>query len=147
MPDGNDVLFDGGKPQAGPTVVAYLSGHGVTDIELLVATHGDAGHIGGLLGVLTSIPVSEAWLDSQMCTTGTCLDFYQALADHGVVTTTVRMGESYAWGEVTTLVLNPSESLKTAEAVTTNGLATLYESTTMGVNGARRRSRIAALRG
>jgi len=33
------------------------------------------------------------------------------------------MGESYAWGEVTTLVLNPSEPLKTAEAVTTNGLA------------------------
>jgi len=111
LPNGDDILVDGAKPQAGPTVVAYLSSHGVTDIELMVATHGDADHIGGLLDVLAAIPVGEAWLDSQTCTTGACLDFYQALADHGVVTATVRMGESYAWGEVTALVLNPSEPM------------------------------------
>lgn len=115
LPNGDDVLVDGGKAQAGPTVVAYLSQHGVTDIELMVATHGDADHIGGLLDVLESMPVYEAWLDSQTCTTSTCQDFYQALADHGVVTATVRMGESYDWGEVTTLVLNPSEPLFTSK--------------------------------
>jgi len=111
LPDGDDVLVDGGKPAAGPTVVAYLKQHGVTDIDLMVATHGDADHIGGLLDVLASMPVKVAWLDSQTCTTGTCLDFYQALADNGVVTATVRMGDSYLWGEVTALVLNPSEPL------------------------------------
>lgn len=111
LPNGDDVLVDGGKRAAGPTVVAYLTGRGVTDIELMVATHGDLDHIGGFLDVLASIPVSEAWLDSQTCTTGTCLDFYQALAEHNVVTATVRMGESYVWGEVTAIVLNPSEPL------------------------------------
>jgi len=111
LPNGDDVLVDGGKPQAGPTVVAYLDEHGVTDIELMVATHGDSDHIGGLIDVLASMPVAEAWLDSQTCTTGTCQDFYQALADNGVVTSTVRMGESYTWGEVDALILNPSEPL------------------------------------
>jgi len=111
LPNGDDVLVDGGKPQAGPTVVAYLSEHGVTDIDLMVATHGDADHIGGLIDVLASMPVAEAWLDSQTCTTNTCQEFYQALADNGVVTATVRMGESYSWGEVAVLVLNPSEPL------------------------------------
>ena len=101
----------GGKPQAGPTVIAYLDQHGVTDIDLMVATHGDADHIGGLIDVLESMPVAEAWLDSQTCTTLTCQEFYQALADNGVVTATVRMGESYPWGGVTALVLNPSEPL------------------------------------
>jgi len=48
LPNGDDVLVDGGKPQAGPTVVAYLTDHGVTEIDLMVATHGDADHIGGL---------------------------------------------------------------------------------------------------
>ena len=110
LPNGDDILVDGGKPQAGPTVVAYLSQHGVSDIELLVGTHGDADHIGGLLDVLASIDIEQAWLDSwQTCTTGVCEDFYQALADHQVVTATVRMGESHRWGEVTALVLNPSE--------------------------------------
>ncbi len=111
LPNGDDVLVDGGKPHAGPTVVAYLQQHGVTDIDLMVATHGDADHIGALLDVLASMPVYEAWLDSQTCTTGTCQDFYQALIDNGVVTATVRMGETYQWGEVTALVLNPSEPL------------------------------------
>ena len=111
LPNGDDVLVDGGKPQAGPAVVAYLNEHGVADIELMVATHGDADHIGGLIDVLASMPVAEAWLDSQTCTTAMCQEFYQALADNGVVTATVRMGESYSWGEVAALVLNPSEPL------------------------------------
>ena len=111
LPNGDDVLVDGGKPQAGPTVVAYLDEHGVTDIELMVATHGDEDHIGGLIDVLASMPVAEAWLDSQTCTTGTCQELYQALRDNGVVTATVRMGESYPWGQATALVLNPSEPL------------------------------------
>ena len=111
LPNGDDVLVDGGKSQAGPTVVAYLNEHGVTDIELMVATHGDADHIGGLIDVLASMPVAEAWLDSQTCTTLTCQEFYQALANNGVVTGIVRMGESYSWGEVAALVLNPSEPL------------------------------------
>ena len=113
LPNGDDVLVDGGKPQAGPTVVAYLQQHGVDDIELMVATHGDADHIGGLLDVLGSMPVDVAWLDSQTCSTQTCADFYQALDSHDVITGIVRMGESYVWGGVTALVLNPSEPLYT----------------------------------
>ncbi len=111
LPNGDDVLVDGGEPQAGPTVVAYLQQQGVTDIDLMVATHGDSDHIGGLLSVLDAMPVHEAWLDSQDCTTATCLDLYQAFTDHGVVTAIVRMGETHEWGAVTALVLNPSEPL------------------------------------
>ena len=111
LPNGDDVLIDGGKPQAGPTVVAYLQSHGVTDIELMVATHGDADHIGGLLDVLEAMPVDVAWLDSQTCTTQTCQDFCQSLSAHDVVTAMVRMGESYAWSAITALALNPSEPL------------------------------------
>ena len=109
LPNGDDVLVDGGRAAAGPTVVAYLRQHCVADIELVVATHGDADHIGGLLYVLSSMPVDLAWLDSATCTTDTCLEFYEALATQGVVTATVRMGETYAWGDVAGLVLNPSE--------------------------------------
>lgn len=43
-PNGDDVLLDGGKPQAGPMVVVCLNSDGVTDIDLTVATHGDSGH-------------------------------------------------------------------------------------------------------
>jgi beta-lactamase superfamily II metal-dependent hydrolase len=114
LPNGDDVLIDGGKSQAGPTVVAYLQSHGVTDIELMVGTHGDADHIGGLLDVLEAMPVDVAWLDSQTCTTQTCQDFYQSLAAHGVVTATVRMGESIAYE--TTLLGFSSNTLEGGDA-------------------------------
>ena len=109
LPNGDDILVDGGKAWAGPAVVTFLRRHGVSHIDLLVATHGDADHIGGLLNVLGSMRVYTAWLDSQNCSTETCLDFYRSLGQHAVVTATVRAGQSARWGEVTALVLNPSE--------------------------------------
>lgn len=49
---GFDVVIDGGRVAAGPTVVAYLRQQGVDDIDVLVASHADADHIGGLIEVL-----------------------------------------------------------------------------------------------
>ena len=42
---------------------------GVDDIDLMMASHGDSDHIGGLIKVLEAMPVTAAWLDSQTCTT------------------------------------------------------------------------------
>ena len=46
--DGNgfDVLIDGGRASAGPTVVAYIREQGVDDIEVMIASHADSDHIG-----------------------------------------------------------------------------------------------------
>lgn len=56
-----DVLIDGGKSSAGPTVVAYLREQGVDDIDIMVASHADSDHIGGLINVLEldDIPVEQ----------------------------------------------------------------------------------------
>lgn len=135
LPDGRDILIDGGKPAAGPTVVAYLTTNSVTDIDLMVATHGDYDHIGGLLDVLEAIPVTEAWLDSQTCTTATCRQFYQSLANHNVVTATVRVGETYPWGDVTALVLNPSEPLYSDKNENSIVLRISYDSTDILLTG------------
>ena len=56
---GFDVLIDGGRASAGPTVVAYIREQGVDDIEVMVASHADSDHIGGLIDVLNApdIPV------------------------------------------------------------------------------------------
>lgn len=111
LPNGDDVLVDGGKPQAGPTVVAYLLEHGVSDIDVLVATHADSDHIGGLPEVIQAFPVVECWSGSWDCTSDTCTGFYGALADHGVTTTTVEAGDLFPWGDVSCTVLNPTQPL------------------------------------
>lgn len=115
LPDGDNLLVDGGLPQAGPTVVAYLQQNGVTHLDLVVATHGDSDHIGGLLDVLDAIPVEEAWLDSWSCTTALCFELYQSLASHSVITALVRVSDTFTFGSVTALVLNPSLPFYTDE--------------------------------
>lgn len=46
--DQTDILIDGGPPSAGPTVVAYLQGKGIDDIDVMVLSHGHDDHVGGL---------------------------------------------------------------------------------------------------
>ena len=43
------MLVDGGRPAEGPKLVSYLKSQGVTSIDIMVATHPHADHIGGLL--------------------------------------------------------------------------------------------------
>jgi competence protein ComEC len=55
-----NVLIDGGPTSAGSAVVNDLNAYQVSKIDLMVATHPHADHIGGLISVLqSSIPVQD----------------------------------------------------------------------------------------
>jgi competence protein ComEC len=55
-----NVLIDGGSTEAGATLLNYLGTYHVTKIDLLIATHPHADHIGGLVSLLQSdIPVQD----------------------------------------------------------------------------------------
>jgi len=59
-PGGIAVLVDGGPPEA--DVASKLRAHGVTSLDLVVLTHAQEDHQGGLEAVLAGIPV-DALLD------------------------------------------------------------------------------------
>ncbi len=65
---GGAVLVDGGRALPGglgqgrTTVLPALAALGVRRLDLVVATHGDLDHRGGLVAVLEEIPVDELWL-------------------------------------------------------------------------------------
>jgi competence protein ComEC len=61
-PHGQWIVIDGGPRGGGVDagarkVVPFLRRHGVRRIAVLVASHGDADHLGGLPAVLTALPV------------------------------------------------------------------------------------------
>lgn len=56
------MLIDAGKNEKGTTVVEFLKNAGVTELDVLVGTHPDSDHIGGLDDVLEQIPVETLYL-------------------------------------------------------------------------------------
>lgn len=72
---GHNILIDGGEPNEGPTVVSFLRDHGVSKLDLVVNTHPDADHLGGLDDVINSLPVSEIMNDGLTDTTKTYKTF------------------------------------------------------------------------
>lgn len=61
FPGGPRILVDGGNPEAGPVVVSYLRTAEVNHLDLVINTHPDRDHYGGLTGVLRAIPVAALW--------------------------------------------------------------------------------------
>jgi beta-lactamase superfamily II metal-dependent hydrolase len=58
-PEQQTVLIDGGEPGMGKQLAGYLRQQGITEIDLLIATHPDYDHIGGLNEVLRQFPVGR----------------------------------------------------------------------------------------
>lgn len=50
-----NILIDAGKRDYGDTVVSYLNGLDIDNLDLIIATHPDADHIGGMQYVLEHI--------------------------------------------------------------------------------------------
>lgn len=62
-PDGANILIDGGIKSAGQKVVSFLKSKDVGKLDMVVATHPHADHIGGLIPVLNAFKV-EKFVDS-----------------------------------------------------------------------------------
>ena len=98
--NGFDILIDGGKPSAGPTVLAYLRDHGIDDIEVMIASHPDSDHIGGLIDVLeaTDIPVQQVLYSGYPGDTVIWDDFTNAVVNEGITLTVAQYPYEYTWG-------------------------------------------------
>ena len=61
FPDGPKILVDGGEPEEGPGLLQYLRTAEVNALDLVVSTHQDQDHYGGLTSVLRGLPVTTLW--------------------------------------------------------------------------------------
>ncbi len=61
FPNGKTMLIDGGEVEQGRVLVRKLQQLGVRRLDWVVASHPHSDHIGGLIEVLRTVPVSEVW--------------------------------------------------------------------------------------
>ena len=112
-----DVLVDGGQPSAGPTVVAYLRQQNINDVDVMVATHADSDHIGGLINVLqmSDIPVRSVYYNGYPGSTATWNTFVTAVNQEGLALAPLQYPGMVTWGSMATTILNPGSGLSNPE--------------------------------
>ncbi len=115
--NGFTVLIDGGDTDAGPIVMDYLRENGISQIDVMVATHPDSDHIGGLIDVLAApdITVGEIIYNGYPGTSGEWNNFLAAANDDGLALIPAQSPVTYTWGEMTAQVLNPTSGLGTPD--------------------------------
>jgi beta-lactamase superfamily II metal-dependent hydrolase len=113
-PDGQDIVIDGGIESQGPAILSYLQSRGVTDIELMVLSHPDSDHVGGLVTLLQNMPVALVAHNGQTSTSAVYQRFEGAIQARAIPTVVVRAGQTFTWGPVTATVTHPVDPLVTA---------------------------------
>ena len=78
-----DILIDAGENNYGQAVTNYLKSLNTDDIEIMVATHPDSDHIGGLDDVLRAFEVEKVIDSGTVHTTKTYEDYMAAVTAEG----------------------------------------------------------------
>ncbi|MBE6618218.1 MAG: MBL fold metallo-hydrolase [Ruminococcaceae bacterium] len=103
-----DILIDAGTSSYGSTVSSYLKSQGVDDIELLINTHPDSDHCGGLTAVLNSFVVEQVWISPKTSTTTVYKNFISAVNSEGLTAKKPTVGTVYKYEYLTLTVLYAS---------------------------------------
>jgi len=136
--NGDDIVIDAGNKAKGDIVVNYLKKLKVDDIEVLISTHPDADHVGGLDEVLNAFKVENVYAPNVSHTTQAFKDFLSAVKKQNLkikpVTAGVKLNlkgvsaefvgpvKTYAksdlnnWSAVLRLVYNKNSFLFTGDA-------------------------------
>lgn len=107
---GQSMLIDGGKPEKSSYIYAWLQQHGLSYLDVIVATHVDADHIGGLSGALNYASVGTAYCPVTTGTTETFQSFVKYLAQREKQITVPTAGETFALGGAQVQILGPLRS-------------------------------------
>ncbi|MHC9161585.1 ComEC/Rec2 family competence protein [Exiguobacterium profundum] len=115
MPNGEDVVIDGGNKGKGDAIVTYLKKQKVDDIEVLISTHPDADHIGGLDEILDAYRVENIYAPKVKHTTQAYKDFLQAVKREGKTIKTAQMGVSLPIKGVNAKFVGPVKSYSNSD--------------------------------
>lgn len=109
-PEHQQILIDGGR---GSAVLSELSkALPLTDkeIDLVISTHDDADHMGGLNEVMKHYKVGKIWLTGAVGTTKTYQTFLGLVSQKHILTEKVMAGAKVDFGSLEGIVISPLQS-------------------------------------
>lgn len=109
------MLIDAGKNEKGADVVEYLKEEGIDRLDILVGTHPDSDHIGGLDDVLEAVPVDTIYMPAAKKSTKTYDEVESVLKRAGKKAGMPEIGKEYIYGENVVLrFLSPDKTYSDA---------------------------------
>ncbi len=107
LPDGETILIDSGD--RGKPTVDLLKQFGVNGLDLIIATHPHADHIGEIRDILRAFKVKEVWdAGFTLKATKTYTDMLSEIKQQGIKFAAPKRGETRKFGDVLIEVLNPA---------------------------------------
>jgi competence protein ComEC len=106
------LLIDGGERESSSRDLETLQEHGLSHIDVMIAIHPHADHIGGLIDVIKNVDVGQVLDSGQVHTTQTFEDFLDAIDNKHIPLKSVREGDSVSLDPTVEIdVLNPPANL------------------------------------
>lgn len=96
-PTGKTMLIDAGDNSMESTVVGYLQQAGVKKIDILIGTHPDADHVGGLDKVIDHFDIGKIYMPKIQANTKTYESVLQSIKAKGLKVSTAKAGITLDW--------------------------------------------------
>ena len=106
---GQSMMIDGGKAKASSYIYSWLKKNQISHLDVMVATHTDADHIGGLSGALNYAKVGTAYCPVTSGTTKTFQSFVKYLKKQGKSITVPEAGDEFSLGSARVRILGPTD--------------------------------------
>lgn len=106
---GQSMMIDGGKAKASSYIYSWLKKNQISHLDVMVATHTDADHIGGLSGALNYAKVGTAYCPATSGTTKTFQSFVKYLKKQGKSITVPKAGDEFSLGGAQVRILGPTD--------------------------------------
>lgn len=101
------VLIDGGPRDASGQLTEELKNQNITELDLVIATHYDADHIGGFLSLFKDFTIKEIWGPDYETDTETYREFTERAEKAGLSIVHPEAGSSRSVGSISLTVLGP----------------------------------------
>ncbi|WP_163971018.1 ComEC/Rec2 family competence protein [Oceanobacillus halotolerans] len=113
-PNDKVILIDGGRPKVGKRVVNYLEDHHVNEIDLMISTHPDIDHIGGLIDVMKQFKVKQILDSGKLHSTATYAKYINEIRKQDIPFKLAEQGKKVKLdSELEIRILNSYQGMKT----------------------------------
>lgn len=107
-PSGKTMLIDAGNNDQEEHMVQYLQQYGVDRLDIVIGTHPDADHIGGLDAVIDHFEVGKIYMPKVQANTKTFESLLKSIKNKGLKVSSAKAGLKLDWDDqVDVTMLSP----------------------------------------